>query len=87
MIQQAPEDHMTVSPQQNIPFISQEQPDGADFKLRLICESRGTVNMFLSWGDELKTRTDRSDMFLINCVISLSHKEANWDQAGLRCEN
>lgn len=87
MIQQAPEDHMTVSPQQNIPFIAKEQPDGADFKLRLICESHSTVNMFLSRIDELKTRTDRFDMFLINYVISLSHKEANWDQAGFRWEN
>lgn len=29
VIQQAPEDHMTVSPQHNILFIPQEQPDGA----------------------------------------------------------
>lgn len=33
VIQQAPEDQMTVSPQQNISFMSQEQPDGANFKL------------------------------------------------------
>lgn len=44
---------MTVSPQQNIPFIAQEQPDGADFNPGE--RESTTVNMFLSRNEGIQT--------------------------------